>query len=303
MARRHQDFTRHKKTSSPKLEATLVKQHALILADIEGIIGVHLKEQCTPGSQEWKKSRPLITADINAAIEGALRAGCTQVTVIDMHGTGFNLLPEELLPQATLIQGHKAYPIPLIGKMPKAHKALFIGWHAARDQQGFSPHIFHKKLERLSFDQEPVTEVELFSAVLGEHGIPVVFVSGEDVATQRIEQNMPWIKTFEVPKRPLDKKEGKKLREALTTEIEKTISNDKKAPLFPWGKERIATLVADGREQSFQSPSATQIFAWALKHSALDIKPWWLLGPALFLLRTRCRFQERLRLVRQKKSA
>jgi len=263
---------------------------ALILADIEGIIGVHQKAQCTPGRTEWKEARHLITKDVNAAAQGLLLAGYKSITVCDMHGTGFNLLPEKLIPEVRCDQGHHWRPVPLIGTLPEAECAMMIGWHAAPDQEGFSPHIFQKTLRKLCINGNPITEVELFSAVLGEHGIPVPFVSAEDVACERIQNHMPWIHRFDVPKRPMDDSEIQALRDRLTEDVQHASSHNGTPPLVWKSHDVTATFEAETR--SWTSPSATDTFRRLLADTALGFAPDAAIPLLLFILRTRCRMEE-----------
>lgn len=57
----------------------------LISVDIEGITGVVAINHTTPGNQEYERFRKLMTADTNAAIEGALAGGADEVVVNDGH--------------------------------------------------------------------------------------------------------------------------------------------------------------------------------------------------------------------------
>jgi D-amino peptidase len=265
-------------------------KHALILADIEGIIGVHLKAQCTPGRNEWKDARHLITEDINAAGRGLLLAGYEHITVCDMHGTGFNLLPEKLISEAHCDQGHHWHPVPLIGTLPEAACAIMIGWHAAPDQEGFSPHIFHKALRKLCINGSPITEVELFSAVMGENGIPVPFVSAEAVACDRIQTHMPWIHRLDVPKHPLAEAAILALRNQLTEKVRIATSHNGTPPLV-W-KTHEVTATCQGETQTWPSPSATHTIRRLLADTALGFAPNATIPFLLFILRNRCRLEE-----------
>lgn len=263
---------------------------ALILADIEGIIGVHQKTQCTPGRREWKEARHLITADVNAAARGLLGAGFHTITVCDMHGTGFNLLPEELIPHVRCDQGHRWHPVPLIGTLPDADCAVMIGWHAAPDQKGFSPHIFHKALRKLCINGKPVTEVELFAAVLGEHGIPVPFVSAEDVAGDRIKHHMPWIHRFDVPKHPVSEAHCNALRVQLSQRVQDAVAHNGTPPLV-WNAHEVTATFPD-TTRSWISPNATDTFRCLLAETALGFAPHAAIPLLLLILRTRCRLEE-----------
>ena len=58
----------------------------LIAADMEGISGVTHGDQTTPGHSEYARFRKIITADLNAAVQGAYAAGADDVAVTDGHG-------------------------------------------------------------------------------------------------------------------------------------------------------------------------------------------------------------------------
>src|SRR5450755_281388 len=73
-----------------------------ISADMEGIAGVVNAAQLSPGELDYERFRKLMTAEVNAAIEGALEAGATAITVADSHGNGLSILPDELNPKARL---------------------------------------------------------------------------------------------------------------------------------------------------------------------------------------------------------
>ena len=77
-----------------------------ISADIEGATGITngAVQTGSKGSQ-YAEGRKWMTVDVNVAIEGALEAGVEEVLVKDAHGSALNLLPDELHPKATLIQG------------------------------------------------------------------------------------------------------------------------------------------------------------------------------------------------------
>ena len=49
----------------------------LISADMEGITGITSWDQVTPGHPEYLRFRPVMTADVNAAVRGAMRVART----------------------------------------------------------------------------------------------------------------------------------------------------------------------------------------------------------------------------------
>ncbi|PYP42813.1 MAG: peptidase M55, partial [Gemmatimonadetes bacterium] len=80
-----------------------------ISVDMEGIAGVVHESQTDPTTPafaaEYARFRHLMTAEANAAVEGALAAGATRVLVNDSHWFMRNLLAEELHQSAELVSG------------------------------------------------------------------------------------------------------------------------------------------------------------------------------------------------------
>ncbi len=87
------------------LEEKVLK--VFILADMEGISGVCLEEHTTAGTPHYEQARRWMTADVNAAVQGALDAGASEVVVLDGHGANslYNLVYEELHEGAEYIVG------------------------------------------------------------------------------------------------------------------------------------------------------------------------------------------------------
>ena len=71
------------------------------VVDLEGITGVvSLDKQTEPGSPGYQEARELLMLDVNAAVEGALEGGASEVLIYDMHCSGLNMLPDRLHPKA-----------------------------------------------------------------------------------------------------------------------------------------------------------------------------------------------------------
>ena len=76
-----------------------------ISVDMEGIGGINHPHPTDPADRRYPESVALMIAEANAAIEGALAAGATDVLVNDSHWSMTNLLPAELHPAARVLQG------------------------------------------------------------------------------------------------------------------------------------------------------------------------------------------------------
>ncbi len=221
---------------------------ALILADIEGIVGVFQKEQCKAGSRKWKSARELITGDVNAAIRGIRAAGIQKIIVRDMHGPGYNILAKKLEPGVHCIQGHFWKPVQLLGAIPNADCAVMIGWHAGPDQkEAFSPHIFHKRIRCVKINGSPVTEVELVAAVLGEFGIPVVFITADKPAAWRMKKNLPWVRSLEIPKRKISVHQRRSIHFVIKNRVRKSVIRSDKARPHILGGHTVEIETARGK--------------------------------------------------------
>src|SRR5437870_3487789 len=102
--------------------------------DMEGIAGVVHESQTDPTTPafaaEYGRFRRLMTAEANAAVEGALAAGATRVLVNDSHWFMRNLLAEELHQAAELVSGDPK-PRSMVEGIDGGgfDAALFIGYH------------------------------------------------------------------------------------------------------------------------------------------------------------------------------
>jgi D-amino peptidase len=75
-----------------------------ISVDMEGIAGVVNSEETGRSGQDYDYFRTVMTKETNAAIEGALAAGATDIVVRDSHGSARNILPELLDRNAQLLR-------------------------------------------------------------------------------------------------------------------------------------------------------------------------------------------------------
>jgi D-amino peptidase len=157
-----------------------------ISADMEGIAGVVTGEQLGPQGFEYARFREFMTQEVNAAIEGALAAGATQIVIGDSHGNGQNLLIEKL-PRDVLIV--RSWPRPL-GMMQGIDEtfagAIFIGYHTGTTNlQGVRAHTLSSaRLTDVRLKGVSVSEAGLNAAIAGHFNVPVIMVSGDDAVVK-----------------------------------------------------------------------------------------------------------------------
>jgi len=157
-----------------------------ISADMEGIAGVVTGEQLGPQGFEYARFREFMTQEVNAAIEGALSGGATQIVVSDSHGNGQNLLIEKLPSNVWIV---RSWPRPL-GMMQGIDEtfagAIFIGYHTGTTNlQGVRAHTLSSaRLTDVRLKGVSVSEAGINAAIAGHFNVPVIMVSGDDAVVK-----------------------------------------------------------------------------------------------------------------------
>jgi D-amino peptidase len=159
-----------------------------ISVDMEGISGVSGDDQTSPGGAEYGRSRKLMAEDANAAIRGAFDGGATEVLVNDSHGGQRNLLPEDLDARARLISHSFKRHGMMEGLNETFDAVLFVGYHAkAGAPRGLFAHTGSGVVDDLQINGRSVGEGGMNAALAAWYGVPVVMVSGDDVAVAEVE--------------------------------------------------------------------------------------------------------------------
>jgi D-amino peptidase len=160
-----------------------------ISADMEGVVGTVTPDQLGPGGFEYERYRRFMTAEVNAAIAAAKSAGAREIVVSDSHGNGENLLIEELPEDVVVV---RSWPRPLMmmqGIDSTFDAAIFIGYHAsAVNPRGVRAHtISSARLQDVRLNGRSMPEGGINAAIAGYFGVPVVMVSGDDVAVAELK--------------------------------------------------------------------------------------------------------------------
>jgi D-amino peptidase len=155
-----------------------------ISVDMEGIAGVVTADQLTPTGFEYEKAREFMTGEALAAVAGARDAGATQIVVSDSHGNGQNLLIDKFPPDVTII---RSWPRPLMmmeGIDSSYDAAVFVGYHASTtNPAGVRAHtISSAHLAAVELNGTAMPESGINAAIAGYFGVPVVAISGDNIA-------------------------------------------------------------------------------------------------------------------------
>jgi D-amino peptidase len=134
--------------------------------DMEGVAGIVDWSQCRGPGQAYEEGRQLLLGEVNAAIDGALAGGATEIVCNDSHGTMFNLDPARLHGQASYVSGrHK--PLYMMQGLDAwgggADVVFMVGYHGSIS--GESSVLSH------TYNPSVVSHVELNGVRVGESGI------------------------------------------------------------------------------------------------------------------------------------
>lgn len=165
-----------------------------ISVDMEGIAGVTHGDHVKMEGGEYETARKWMTAEANAAIEGALAAGASEIVVADGHGYMRNLLPDELYEEATLVRGVPRPLLQMEGLDDTFDAVFLIGYHTqAGHSTGILAHTFlGRTIYEIRLNDQPVNEAIFNAAVAGEFGVPIVLVAGDDALAAEVEPRLPW---------------------------------------------------------------------------------------------------------------
>jgi len=172
----------------------------LISVDMEGISGVVSWDHVNSEHKEYERFRKLMTAEANAAIEGALAGGAAQIVVNDSHGGMKNVLIEELNPAAELISGSPKPFGMMQGIGSDVDAVFFVGYHAAAGAgAAILAHTWSSRaVSEVRLNEQVVGETGLNAALAGAYGAPVVLVAGDRAVTEEAQALLGEIETVAV---------------------------------------------------------------------------------------------------------
>ncbi|SDM27934.1 M55 family metallopeptidase [Sediminibacillus halophilus] len=177
-----------------------------ISADMEGISGVATNQQLKTNA-EYQRFRRLMTADVNAAIEGAFQGGAKEVVVADGHGNMSNILIEELDRRARLVSGSNRVMCQLEGLDDSFDGIMFVGHHGREggsERTVISHTLAGVCVNEMKINGRVVGETEMNSLVAGRFGVPAIFISGDDAYVQEVRASFPDVEAA-ITKRAVDR--------------------------------------------------------------------------------------------------
>jgi D-amino peptidase len=174
---------------------------AVMMTDLEGVAGVvSFADQGYSDGKYYEAAKKLLTAEVNAAVEGLLAAGVEDVLVIDGHGPG-GIYFEDLHPAAKLMHGRPLAPASVRDPIIAGYDVgVLIGQHAmAGVVNGNLAHTQSSRaIDSYTLNGQPIGELAQFALYCGGLGLPTIFVSGDDATCREAEALIPGITTVAV---------------------------------------------------------------------------------------------------------
>lgn len=171
-----------------------------MMTDLEGVAGVvSMPSQTYADGKYYEQSRPLLTGEINAAVEGLVAGGADDVLVLDAHGPGA-VSYQTLKPPARLIHGRPINRKAAYGLIKSCDACVMLGQHAmAGTVDGDLNHTqSSKEIDYYKLNGRTIGEIAQFALYVGALGKPLIWISGDDAACREARELLPQITTAAV---------------------------------------------------------------------------------------------------------
>ncbi len=171
-----------------------------VQTDIEGVAGFCFFENRNNPNYDnilhRQRMYKLLTGEVNAAVKAAFDAGADEVYVNDNHGSGYNIIFEELDERCHIIHGRNGSCNVWLPKLDSSIDAMvMVGMHA----MGGTPRSItpHSRWD-VNDGEMYLSECTMACALAGEMGVPAVMVSGDDKICAEVRKKIPGIVAVEV---------------------------------------------------------------------------------------------------------
>ncbi|MER5939876.1 M55 family metallopeptidase [Streptomyces sp. NPDC001928] len=158
----------------------------LISADMEGATGVTWPGDVLPGTPQWERCRGMFTSDVDAAVQGFFDGGADAVVINEAHWSMRNLLLERLDERAQMLTGrHKELSMVEGVQHGDIDGIAFVGYHTGAGMEGVFAHTYlPNSITGVWLNDVRASEGLLNAHVVAEYGVPVVLVTGDDLACE-----------------------------------------------------------------------------------------------------------------------
>jgi D-amino peptidase len=167
---------------------------------MEGMAGIVHLQQVLRGMPEYERSCRLMTAETNAAVAGARRAGATRFVVNDSHGDMRNFLLNELDEGVEVISGADKPFSMGAGLDGTFEVAFFVGYHAsAGSERAIMDHTYGgRTIYALRINGREQSEATLNAALAGTFGVRAALITGDQATIDQAASELSGIESVVV---------------------------------------------------------------------------------------------------------
>lgn len=164
-----------------------------ISVDAEGMPYASSRLMMSPKDPLYKELREIMTTVTLWTAEEFNKLGFSRVVVADSHGQMVNIDPLRLPGYVDLVRGFPRSLMMITGS-EGASAAVFLGYHTSPRLGGVLAHTYAGRIvQRVDvYGQNDATEYLLNTYALGERGVPVIMVAGDEGLRERVEKHTPW---------------------------------------------------------------------------------------------------------------
>jgi len=250
-----------------------------ISVDMEGVTGVVNGDDASRTGKDYDYFRQTMTREANAAIEGALAAGATEIVVRDSHGSALNLLPEMLHRSAKFIRDWSGGPMSMMEGIDASYDAaIYVGYHArAGTPNGVLDHTSSGNVTDISVNGVSMPETGYNALMAGYYDVPVVFVAGDKAVCDQARELLGNVETVAV-------KEGigaaalnlhpEVAREQIRAGVEKALQNLENYKPYKLPAPYTMVLKLKTEQSIYEGalyPGAKRTGDWELTYVAQDV--------------------------------
>jgi len=249
-----------------------------ISIDMEGITGVVNWEDVSRSGKDYDYFRNIMTREANAAVEGAIAAGATEIVVRDSHGSARNILPELLNENALLIRDWSGGPKVMMEGLDESFDAvIFIGYHAkAGTPDALLEHTSSGTVTDFSVNGISMPEAGYNALIAGYYDVPVVFVAGDKLLCDQISALLGDVETVPVKKgigAAAVSLHPEVTREMIRTGVEHALGNLDRYEPFHLESPYMLVLKLKNEEMVYNGshyPGAQRTGDWELTYTSDD---------------------------------
>jgi len=175
--------------------ATAKAASVFVSVDMEGCATLVDWDEVRPSADAaYQRARRLMTAEVNAVLDGAYGAGAARAVVNDSHSTMRNLIAGDVDARAKIVSGRLKPHFMLQGVDRGVDLAFFIGYHGAiGDARAVMGHTYSPRvIFECRINGEAVGETTINAALAGHFGVSIALVSGDQTTLEEVSRNLPW---------------------------------------------------------------------------------------------------------------